>query len=282
MAKVFGGGGGSSPAPGCGDGGVSRVLPTSSEALRAGPTQSFSSSPNVYSKSQSAIGDSNLQDFYTKSEVQKLLRIKADISSVYAKEEVDGAIGALEAEVNASLLEFITETEVNTKVSASYNSVLSYLAQNYYGQTQTYSKGEVNSLVATISLGTGFLKKQPTTTADNTIAPGANEAIPLTLVASTDTDITTIQHWVDTQSNSVGRVRTSGQVEFYGNMVLGQNIEGWRAALDTNQRRISGVADPIQLLDAVNKKYMEDYIVYVVDNIQRGEDGIYDIDARVY
>lgn len=277
MTKVFGGGG-----AGCGDGGVSRVLPTSSEAIRSGQPQSFSSAPNVYSKSQSAIGDSNLQDFYTKSEVQKLLRIKVDISAVYAKEEVDGAIGVLEAEVNASLLEFITEAEVNTKVSSSYDSFLSYIAQNHYGRTQTYSKGEVNSLVATISLGTGFLKKQPTTTADNTISPGANEAIPLTLVASTDPDITTIQHWVDTQSNSVGRVRTSGQVEFYGNMVLGQNIERWRAALDTNQRRISGVADPIQLLDAVNKKYMEDYIVYVVDNIQRGEDGIYDIDARVY
>lgn len=281
MAKVFGGGG-AKGAAGCGDGGVSRVLPTSPEALRSGQPQSFSSSPNVYSKSQSAIGDSNLQDFYTKSEVQKLLRIKVDISAVYAKEEVDGAIGVLEAEVNASLLEFITEAEVNTKVSASYDSFLSYLAQNHYGRTQTYSKGEVNSLVATISLGTGFLKKQPTTTADNTIFPGANEAVPLTLVASTDPDITTIQRWVDTQSNSVGRVRTSGQVEFYGNMVLGQNIEGWRAALDTSQRRISGVADPIQLLDAVNKKYMEDYIVYVVDNIQRGEDGIYDIDARVY
>lgn len=281
MAKVFGGGG-AKGAAGCGDGGVSRVLPTSPEAIRSGQPQSFSSAPNVYSKSQSAIGDSNLQDFYTKSEVQKLLRIKADISAVYAKEEVDGAIGVLEAEVNASLLEFITEAEVNTKVSSSYDSFLSYIAQNHYGRTQTYSKGEVNSLVATISLGTGFLKKQPTTTADNTISPGANEAIPLTLVASTDPDITTIQRWVDTQSNSVGRVRTSGQVEFYGNMVLGQNIERWRAALDTNQRRISGVADPIQLLDAVNKKYMEDYIVYVVDNIQRGEDGIYDIDARVY
>lgn len=277
MTKVFGGGG-----AGCGDGGVSRVLPTSPEAIRSGQPQSFSSAPNVYSKSQSAIGDSNLQDFYTKSEVQKLLRIKVDISAVYAKEEVDGAIGVLEAKVNASLLEFITEAEVNTKVSSSYDSFLSYIAQNHYGRTQTYSKGEVNSLVATISLGTGFLKKQPTTTADNTISPGANEAIPLTLVASTDPDITTIQRWVDTQSNSVGRVRTSGQVEFYGNMVLGQNIERWRAALDTNQRRISGVADPIQLLDAVNKKYMEDYIVYVVDNIQRGEDGIYDIDARVY
>jgi len=277
MAKVFGGG----SAPGCGDGGVSRVLPTSSEAIRSGQPQSFSSTPNVYSKTQSAIGDSNLQDFYTKSEIQRLLRIKVDISAVYAKEEVDGAIGALEAEINTSLLAFITGTEVNTKISASYNSFLSYLAQNHYSSSQLYTKAEVTSLLAAVQVGMDFIRKQPSSTASNTISPGANEAVPLTLVASTDTDITTIQHWVDNQSNSVGRVRTSGRVELYGHLVVGQNIETWRPALDVNERRVSGVAAPIHLLDAVNKKYMEDYIVEVVDNIQQGRND-YDVDCLVY
>lgn len=280
MANVFGGGGGSSVP--CNDGGISKVLPTSSEALRGGQSQTFTSAPNVYSKTQSTIGGADLQDFYTKTEIRKFLRIKADISSVYTKLEVDDALAALEGQIGTSLTSFITESEVDGKISVSYNSLLSYLAQNYYNKTQTYSKGEVNSLVASISVGNGFVMKQPATTADNTISPGANEAIPLTLVASTDSDITTIQHWVDNQSNSVGRVRTSGRVEFYGHMVLGQNIETWRPALDTNQRRISGVADPIHLLDAVNKKYMEDYIIDVVDNIQQGETDIYDVDCLTY
>lgn len=278
MAKVFGGGN----SPSCGDSGINRVLPTSSEALRGGQTQTFSSAPNVYSKPQSAIGDASLQDFYTKSEVQKLLRVKADISSVYAKDEVDEALATLESEIGQSLLAFITEPEVDVKISASYDSVLSYLAQGYYTSSQTYSRGQVDSLIDAIELGDGFVMKQPLSTANNTISPGGNEAVPLTLVASTDSDITTIQHWVDNQSNSVGRVRTSGRVEFYGHMVLGQNIETWRPALDANQRRISGVADPIHLLDAVNKKYMEDYIVEVIDNIQQGEDNAYDIDCLVY
>ena len=278
MAKVFGGGGSAS----CGDGGISRVLPTSSEALSAGPTQTFTSTPNVYSKTQSAIGGADLQDFYTKTEVQKILRVKADISSVYTKTEVDDALAALEGQIGASLVSFITESEVDSKVSASYNSLLSYLAQNYYTRSQTYSRGQVDSLIAAVEVGDGFVMKQPSTTADNTISPGDNEAVPLTLVASTDVDITTIQHWVDNQSNSVGRVRTSGRVEFYGHMVLGQNIETWRPALDANQRRISGVADPIHLLDAVNKKYMEDYVIEVVDNIQQGETDIYDVDCLTY
>lgn len=278
MAKVFGGGN----SPPCGDSGISRVLPTSSEALRGGQAQTFSSTPNVYSKTQSAIGDASLQDFYTKSEVQKLLRVKADISSVYTKEDADEALAALEAEIGQSLIAFITESEVDTKIFASYNSVLSYLSQNYYTHSQTYSRGQVDSLIAAIEVGNGFVMKQPLTTADNTISPGANEAIPLTLVASTDSDITTIQHWVDNQSNSVGRVRTSGRVEFYGHMVLGQNIEAWRPALDANRRRVSGVADPVHSLDAVNKTFMEGFITQTIDNITQGDDKNYLIDALEY
>lgn len=278
MAKVFGGGGSAS----CGDGGIGRVLPTSSEALRGGQTQAFTSAPNVYSKTQSAVGGADLQDFYTKSEVQKFLRNKADISSVYTKAEVDGSLTALEGRIEQSLVPFVTESEVNVKISASYDSFLSYLAQNYYNKTQTYSKGQVDSLLAAINVGDGFVMKQPATTVDNTISPGSNEAVPLTLVASTDADITTIQHWVDNQSNSVGRVRTSGRVEFYGHMVLGQNIETWRPALDANRRRVSGVADPVHPLDAVNKTFMEGFITETIDNITQGDDKNYIIDALEY
>lgn len=277
MAKVFGGG--STP---CGDNGISRVLPTSPDALQAGQSQAFSSAPNVYSRSKANAGDINLQDFYTKSEVQRLLRTKADISSVYTKTEVDSSLVALENQINQSLLAFITEPEVDAKIAASYSSALSYVSQNYFTKSQTYSRSQVDSLIAAIEVGDGFVVKQPSTTADNTISPGANEAIPLTLVASTDPDITTIQHWVDNQSNSVGRVRTSGKVEFYGYMALGQNTESWRPALDVSSRRISGVADPIHILDAVNRKYMEDFVVDAIDNIQQGLDNAYDIDCLVY
>ena len=273
---------GSKAGPSCNDSGVNNVLPTSSEALRSDQAQVFESAPNVYSKTQSTTGGADLKDFYTKTQVQKLLRNKADISAVYVKNEVDGALAALEAEISQSITAFITGPEVDVKISASYDRVLSHLAQSYYTSSQTYSRGQVDSLIAAVEVGDGFVMKQPLTTANNTISPGANEAIPLTLVASTDPDITTIQHWVDNQSNSVGRVRTSGRIEFYGHMVLGQNIESWRPALDANQRRISGVADPVHVLDAVNRGYMEDYVVEVVDNAQRGDDNVYVVDCLTY
>jgi hypothetical protein len=280
MANVFGGG--NSTSPSCGDSGINRVLPTSPEALRSTQAQTFSTGPNVYSKSSTTSENLNLRDYYTKADVQRLLKTKADISSVYTEAEVDAALSALSQSINTTLVEFVTEAEVDEKVSASQDGIFSYLSQNYYTAAQLYTKSEIDSLLGTLELGADFVRKEPTTTAQNTISPGNNGAVPLTLRASSNPDITTIQHWIDAQSNSVGRVRTSGRVEFYGHMVLGQNIEAWRPALDASIRRISGVADPIHTLDAVNRKYMEDYIVEVIDNIQQGEDRAYNIDCLTY
>jgi hypothetical protein len=268
----------------CNDSGARRVLSTSPEALQGSQTQTFTSSPNVFSKGDNFGESANLRDFYTKSEVQKLLRLKADISAVYSEEEVDELLADLRADINLDLAGFITEAEVDQKISDSYGDVLEYLGINYYTRAVLYTKTQVDNLIAGV-VGVSaddFVLKNPGSTLSNTINPGSNNAVPLTLIASSNSNVTTVQHWVDSQSNSIGRVRNSGRVEFYGYMSLGENIESWRPALDVNVRRISGVADPIHTLDAVNKKYMEDFVVEVVDDIQRGEDGVYNIDCLTY
>lgn len=271
--------------PSCGgDSGVNRVLPTSSEALRGSQTQTFSSTPSVYSKTQSAIGDSNFQDFYTKSEIQKLLKTKADISSVYSEEEVDQLLVDLRASINLDLADFITEAQADEKISDSYDSVINYLNVNYYDRTVLYTKAQIDSLLAQITgvSSEDFILKQPETTLDNTISPGSNNAIPLTLVASSNTNVTTVQHWIDSQSNSIGRIRKSGKVEFYGYMNLGENIEQWRPALDVSERRISGLADPIHLLDAVNRRFLELYVTTAISESNQGGGGVYIIDCLEY
>lgn len=277
MANVFGGsGGGGGPKP-CGDGGINGVLPTSPNALQASQVQTFSSTPNVYSKTASTTTGLNLRDFYTKSDIHRLLRVKADISSVYNKSEVDALLASLEAQTNLSLIGFITKPEVDTKIAASFDNVISYLANNYYEANSLYTKSEINALFQGLTLGEDFVSLEPNTTQRNIINPRTNEAIALTLVASSNPSITTIQHWIDDQSNSVGRIRKSGRVEFYGHMVLGQAIEAWRPALDTNDRRISGVADPIYRLDAINKQYLEKYLTEIA-----AFDKFFDIDCLTY
>ena len=276
MANVFGGGGGS-----CGTGGVQRVLPTSPDVTQS--TQTFSTQPNVYSKPQSTTDNVNLRDFYTKAEVNKVLKTKADIGSVYDKDTVDSLLQTLEGQINTSMSDMVSEAELSAQLLSLSQTILGDVQSNYYEQSVLYTKYEIDALIAEVTTNPDdFVNKAPASLLQNTINPLANQAIPLTLIASSSPNVDVVQQWIDNESNSIGRIRTSGQIEFYGNLFLGQNVEAWRPALDVSERRIAGVADPIHTLDAVNKGFMEDYIIEVIDNVVQGDDKNYIIDALVY
>ena len=278
MANVFGGGGSN-----CGTGGVQRVLPTSPDVTQSNSSQTFSTQPNVYSKPKAGVDGANLRDFYTKSDVNKFLKTKVDIGSVYEKAEVDSLLASLQEGVNSSINNLITEAELASSLSTLSQVILGDVQTNYYTKTNVYTKSEINALITSVTADPDdFVSKVPTSLLQNTIDPGTSQAIPLTLVASESSQVDVVQQWIDHEANSIGRVRKSGQVEFYGNMFLGQNIESWRPALDVSERRIAGVADPIHVLDAVNKGFMEDYITEVIDNVVQGDDKNYIIDALVY
>lgn len=276
MANVFGGGGGS-----CGTGGVQRVLPTSPDVTQS--TQTFSTQPNVYSKPQSTTENVNLRDFYTKAEVNKVLKTKVDIGSVYDKDTVDSLLQTLEGQINVSMSGMVSETELSAQLLSLSQTIQGSIQSNYYEQSVLYTKYEIDALIAEVTTDPdNFINKAPTSLLQNTINPLTNQAIPLTLIASSSPNVDIVQQWIDDESNSIGRIRTSGQIEFYGNLFLGQNVEAWRPALDVSERRIAGVADPIHTLDAVNKGFMEDYITEVIDNVVQGDDKNYIIDALVY
>jgi hypothetical protein len=276
MANVFGGGGGS-----CGTGGVQRVLPTSPDVTQS--TQTFSTQPNVYSKPQSTTENVNLRDFYTKAEVNKVLKTKADVGNVYDKDTVDSLLQTLEGQINTSMGGMVSEAELSAQLLSLSQTIQGDIQSNYYEQSVLYTKYEIDALIAEVTTNPDdFVNKAPTSLLQNTINPLTNEAIPLTLIASSSPNVDVVQQWIDDESNSIGRIRTSGQIEFYGNLFLGQNVEAWRPALDVSERRIAGVANPIHSLDAVNKDYMEDYITEVIDNVVQGDDKNYIIDALVY
>jgi hypothetical protein len=275
MANVFGGGGN------CGTGGVQKVLPTSPDVTQS--TQTFSTQPNIYSKPQSTTENIDLRDFYTKVEINKVLKTKANIGSVYDKDTVDSLIQTLEGQINSSTAGMVTDAELSQQLLSLSQTLLGDIQTNYYGKSVLYTKYEIDELIAEVTTDPDdFINKAPTSLLQNTINPLTNQAIPLTLIASSSPDVDVVQQWIDNESNSIGRIRTSGQIEFYGNLFLGQNIESWRPALDVSERRIAGVADPIHVLDAVNKGFMEDYVTEVIDNVVQGDDKNYIIDALVY
>jgi hypothetical protein len=283
MARVFGTkglGGGS-----CNDTGASKILPTSSKNLES-TERGFIPPQNQFFSSASMEDGLWTKEFYTKSEVSELLKRKADITSVYNKGEVDLFIQTLSSTLTAALSQYITEPEVDEKISDLFTTITQditlYISNNYYNKSETYTKSEVDLFFTGLELGEEFVTKIPLTTEKNTISPGSNEAIPLTLMASSNPSITTVQRWADDQSNSLGRIRKSGQVEFYGNMVLGQAIGTSAVALNVSMRRIAALADPVNNFDAVNKNYVNRYILEVIDALRKGEETIYQIDCQLY
>ena len=130
MANVFGGGGGGGN---CATGGVKRVLPTSPDVTQS--TQTFSTQPNVYSKPQSTTENVNLRDFYTKAEVNKVLKTKVDIGSVYDKDIVDSLLQTLEGQINSSMDGMVSDAELSAQLLSLSQTIQGNIQSNYYEQS---------------------------------------------------------------------------------------------------------------------------------------------------
>lgn len=278
MANIFGGGGSN-----CGTGGIQRVIPTSPEVTQSNASQTFSTQPNVYSKPKTGTDGINLRDFYTKSDINKFLKTKADISSVYNKSEVDSLLTSLQGNINSSITNLVTDSELSSALNSLSQTIISDVQDSYYTKDVLYTKYQVDALLEEVATNpNNFISDTPSSLLQNTINPGASQAIPLTVVASSSPQINVVQQWIDNESNSIGQIKKTGRVEFYRGMSIGQNVESWRPALDVSQRRIASLADPIHSLDAVNRGFMEDYITEVIDNVVQGDDKNYIVDALEY
>ena len=101
---------------------------------------------NVYTKTEAdalldgKVDDSDLDNYYTKTEANGLLNGKADKNNVYTKSQTD-----------AKLAEKVdTDTLNNYYTSSTVDSLLNQKANknNVYAKSETYSKGEVDSALA--------------------------------------------------------------------------------------------------------------------------------------
>lgn len=221
-------------------------------------------------------------EYYTKADINRFLKLKADLSAVYTEEEVDRKLSDLQSAISSSLGDYVTSPDLTLGLQELEDSILVHLSTNYYTTENLYTKTEIDNLISALDIGDGFIKSEPTLQSEAFIDAGDEDVIALRLKGSTSSNISDVQTWIDHENNTIGRVLKSGQVDFYGNMMLGENIPSWRPALDVSERRIAGVADPMDRLDAINKKYMEDYVTEVIDNIVQGDDKNYIVDALVY
>lgn len=278
MAKVFGGGNNSSGGCAPGSGGI---LP--SQPQRVTPARSVTSSPNVFRGETKSAGSIDLRDFYTKRDIDTYLDLKADLSDVYLKSdlytktEVDSLISGL------NLSTYALRSYVDSEITDATSAINLDVSTKYYQKTVLYTKSEVDTLISSVSTNADYISKSPSTVGDVTITPGNTTLSVSLLVKSSNNSATTeVQRWENSSTDHLASIFADGGAMISGYMSVGENTNTDAAALNTNERRIEGVADPINNLDAVNKTYMERFITTTIDDVLTDSDENYLIDALEY
>ena len=274
MANVFGGNNNSGS---CGSG---EIISAPRHQVTSSPVSS--PQPNVFRDGGSSSTSLNPRDFYTRREIDKYLKGKAEKSSVYFQEslytrsQVDQLISAL------NISNYATASFVDTQISSLRSERELNLAENYYQKTSLYTRSEVDTLLTNLST-TGFVSLTPASLDDVTIDPSSSTLSTSLLVrSSNNSSETEIQRWENSSTDYVAAVYADGKSRFTNRMTIGENVNQGEVALDTSERRIANVAAPVDRFDAVNKLYMETFITSTIDDVLQDSDENYLIDALEY
>ena len=275
MANVFGGNNSGS----CSTGG--QILPAPRQTVSpAGP---INSSPNVFKGGSSITKDIDLRDYYTRRQIDKALAAKADSTSVYTntevynKSEVDGKISAL------NISNYATNTALSTAVSDLESTINNTLTNNYYQTSVLYTRAEVDTLVSGATTSGDYVSRTPSAVSEATIAPSSTSlTVSLLVRSSNNTETTEVQRWENTATDFLAAIYADGKAKFTNYTSIGENVSSGSIALFTNDRRVSGVADPVNPSDAVNKLYMETFITTTLDDVINDVDENYIVDALEY
>lgn len=274
MANVFGGGNGSC-SPGSGE-----IISAPRPHVTSSPVNT--PQPNVFRDGGSSSVNINPRDFYTKREIDKYLKSKAEKadvypqSSLYTSSQVDQLLSAL------NLSSYATATSVSTQVAALRAETLLNLTENYYQRTSLYTRGEVDTLLTNLTL-TGYVSLTPDSVDEVTIDPSSSTlSVSLLVKSSNNNSATEVQRWENSSTDYLAGIYADGKSKFTNRMTVGENVSEGEVAIDTSSRRIANVAAPVDRFDAVNKLYMETFIISTIDDVLQESDENYLVDALEY
>lgn len=258
-----------------------QILPAPKQTVSsAGPV---SSSPNVFKSGSAVSREIDLRDYYTRRQIDKALSAKVNSTSVYTntevynKSEVDGKISDL------NLSSYATDTELSTAISALESLINNNLTNNYYQSSILYTRAQVDSLISGISASGDYVSKNPSSISEITISPSST-SLPFSLLVRSpnNTETTEVQRWENTSTDFLAAIYADGKAKFTNYTSIGENVSSGSIALFTNDKRVSGVADPENPSDAVNKLYMETFITTTLDDVINNVDENYIVDALEY
>ena len=159
----------------------------------------------------------------------------------------------------------------------------SNLYYNYYNKTQLYTKTEIDYFLSSGAATGDYISKAPSTVDDVTITPqNINLSVSLLVKSGNNLAATEVQRWENSSTDHLASIFADGKAMFSNYVSIGENVNSDGVALDTNERRIANVADPVNNLDAVNKTYMERFITTTIDDVLTDSDENYLLDALEY
>ncbi len=218
-------------------------------------------SSNFYGKSCAPDQDlGRISDNYTKEEVNKLLATKANVTSTYTRLYLDGQFAALDADINLLNTVKVSQTQLETALDGLQSDIEADIALIYATKTDTYTKSQVDALIADVDLDPNTLiRKVPASTADNTINPGSNNSVALTLRGSTTNPL--VQEWKNFLGETIGYVSNDGTSTFNGRVSVGSSVSQGDYGLSLNNKRITNLAAPVLGSDAVPYSFLQSYVV---------------------
>jgi len=191
---------------------------------------------NLYGKSCTP-NTGGILDFYTKGEINQLLAAKAGVSSTYTRVYLDGQLSSLGNSISSLAASAIDESELETSLSALRVEIENDVAATYATLANTYTQSEVDSLISSVNLDPDtLLRRVPTTTATNTVSPGTNDVISLTLRGSSVNPI--VQRWLDDSGDVIGYVSNDGTTTFEGKLTIGRLVSTGSVSLDVRTNAV--------------------------------------------
>jgi hypothetical protein len=236
---------------------------------------------NLYGKSCTP-NTGGVLDYYTKAEVNQLLAAKAGISTTYTRVYIDGQLSTLGNSISSLSASAIDQNDLNTALSALQTTIEDDVADTYATLAGTYTRSQVDGLIASLDLDPDtLLRKVPTTTATNTVYPGSNNAVPLTLRGSSVN--TFVQQWLDNSGDTIGYISNDGTATLEGPLTVGRLVSNGSAALNVSGKRITGLANPTLSTDAVPFSYLQTYVTeFYEENTRPDGTPFYSLNAGTY
>lgn len=223
-----------------------------------------------------------VQDYYTKAETNSLLGAKANTSTTYTRTYLNAALATIDNTLASLSASQVTSAALSAALASLQGTIESGVAATYATLADTYTQSEVDALISGIDLDPDTLVlRVPTTTTQNTINPGANNSIALTVRGSSTNPI--VFEWRKSSGDRIGYVSNTGAVTFENKLTLGRLVSDGDFSLNMSGKRITGVAAPVIGTDAVPYSTLQSYVIDLLEDVLRPDPiTFFSLDAGTY